>query len=202
MSPTEVKAPEPPLRRSRGRPRDTGLQQKIKDAALTVLARHGFSGLTLERVCAEAQVPKATFYRRWDNPTACVIEAFLEAWSEVEFVDTGAPAEDLGVFAHKLIKLYSHPKLGPCSVAMQLESRLSAQVGASQDASARRRRAKNASALQQALNLMPTPPALSAELILNVLNGVARNVYSLNWPVSDEELRKLVQSLLAPASAS
>jgi hypothetical protein len=34
------------------------------------------------------------------------------------------------------------------------------------------------------------------------MNGVARNVYSLNWPVSDEELRKLVQSLLAPASAS
>ena len=72
MSSTAVTAPDP-ARRSRGRPRDNVLQERIKDAALTVLARHGFSGLTLERVCTEAQVPKATFYRRWDNPLACVI---------------------------------------------------------------------------------------------------------------------------------
>ena len=47
---------------------------------------------------------------------------------------------------------------------------------------------------------MAAPPALSAELILNVVNGVARNVRSLNWPISDEDLRRLIQSLLTPAS--
>lgn len=199
MSSTAVTAPDP-ARRSRGRPRDNVLQERIKDAALTVLARHGFSGLTLERVCTEAQVPKATFYRRWDNPTACVIEAFLELWSEVEFDDTGSPAEDLRIFGHKLIELYSHPKLGPCSVAIQTESWVNREIGASQNASALQRRARNAGTLQQALDKMAAPPALSAELILNVVNGVARNVRSLNWPVSDEDLRRLIQSLLTPAS--
>ena len=38
-------------------------------------------------------------------------------------------------------------------------------------------------------------------MILNVLNGVARNIHSLNWPVSDEELRTLIQSLLSPPAA-
>lgn len=199
MNSTTAAAPEL-TRRSRGRPRDNVLQQRIKDAALSVLARHGFSGLTLERVCAEAQVPKATFYRRWDNPTACVIEAFLELWSEIEFENTGSPAEDLRVFAHKLIELYSHPLLGPCSVAIQTESWVNREVGASQNTSALQRRARNAGALQQALNQMPAPPALSAELILNVVNGVARNVRSLNWPVGDEELRLLIRSLLTPSA--
>lgn len=199
MSSTAVTAPDP-ARRSRGRPRDNVLQERIKDAALTVLARHGFSGLTLERVCAEAQVPKATFYRRWDNPTACVIEAFLELWSEAEFKDTGSPAEDLRIFGHKLIELYSHPTLGPCSVAIQTESWVNREIGASQNASALQRRARNAGTLQQALDLMAAAPALSAELILNVVNGVARNVRSLNWPISDEDLRRLIQSLLTPAS--
>lgn len=200
MSSTVAAAPEP-IRRSRGRPRDNLLQERIKAAALSVLARHGFSGLTLERVCAEGQVPKATFYRRWENPTACVIEAFLELWSEVEFADNGDPAQDLEVFAHSLIDLYSHPTLGPCSVALQTESRVNREVGAAQNTSALQRRARNAGVLQRALDRMPTPPALSAELILNVINGVARNVYSLNWPLSDEDLRLLIQSLLTPAPA-
>jgi hypothetical protein len=82
---------------------------------------------------------------------------------------------------------------------MQTESRVNREVGASQNTSALQRRARNAGALQQALSLMPVPPALPAELILNVINGVARNVRSLNWPISDEDLRLLIQSLLTPA---
>jgi len=197
MGSTEAKAAEP-VRRSRGRPRDSGLEERIKEAALAVLARHGFSGLTLDRVCAEAKATKASFYRRWDNPTACVLEAFLEVWSEAEFKDTGAPAKDLEVFAHKLIELYSHSKVGACSVALQTEGRVNPEVSAALSAGSRYRRTRNTAALQQALDRMPTPPALAAGLILNVLNGIARNIRPLNWPVSHEELRVLIQSLLSP----
>ncbi|WP_312162612.1 TetR/AcrR family transcriptional regulator [Phenylobacterium sp.] len=196
----ETKAAEP-ARRGRGRPRDSGLQERIKTAALTVLARHGFSGMTLDRVCAEAGVTKATFYRRWDTPTACVVEAFLEVWNEAEFKDTGAPADDLEAFAHKLIELYSHSQLGACSVALQTEGRVNREIGAALNAAAQFRRTRNSGGLQQALDRMPGPPALSAGVILNVLNGVARNIHSLNWPVSDEELRVLIQSLLTPPGA-
>jgi AcrR family transcriptional regulator len=195
MGSTEAKTAEPE-RRGRGRPRDSGLQERIKTAALTVLARHGYSGMTLERVCAEAGVTKATFYRRWDTPTACVVEAFLEVWSEAEFKDTGAPSADLETFAHKLIELYSHSQLGACSVALQTEGRVNKEIGAALNSGSKFRRSRNTGALAEALARMAPPPAVPAAVILNVLNGVARNIHSLNWPVSDEELRALIQSLL------
>ena len=200
MSSTEAKTAEP-ARRGRGRPRDTALEGRIKAAALSVLARHGFSGMTLERVCAEAGVTKASFYRRWETPTACVVEAFLEVWNDAEFKDTGAPAADLEVFAHKLIELYTHPQLGACSVALQTEGRVNTEIGAAMTAGSRFRRGRNSGALAEALARMEPPPALPAPVILNVLNGIARNFLSLNWPVSDEELRTLIQSLLAPPGA-
>jgi AcrR family transcriptional regulator len=200
MSSTQAKTAEPE-RRGRGRPRDTGLQERIKAAALTVLARYGYSGMTLERVCAEAGVTKATFYRRWDTPTACVLEAFLEVWNEAEFKDTGSPSADLETFAHKLIELYGHSRLGACSVALQTEGRVNEEIGAALRAGSQFRRGRNTGVLAQALSRMAPAPALPAPVILNVLNGVARNIYSLNWPVSEEELRALIQSLLTPPGA-
>lgn len=190
---------EEPQRRGRGRPRDAALQQRIKDAALAVLAKHGFSGLTLERVCAEAGIPKATFYRRWDNPTACVVEAYLEIWSEAEFRDTGDPAHDLETFASKLMQLYNHPKLGPVSVAIQAEFRLRAEFHDPVQSGALRRRAKNTAAVEQALARLPAPPAMSANMILHVLNGVVRNIQSLEWPLAEADLRRLIEVLLTPA---
>lgn len=190
---------EEPQRRGRGRPRDAALQQRIKDAALAVLAKHGFSGLTLDRVCAEAGIPKATFYRRWDSPTACVVEAYLEIWSEAEFHDTGDPPRDLEAFARKLMQLYNHPKLGPVSVAIQGEFRLRADFHDSVQSGALRRRAKNTASVEQALARLPRPPAMSANMILHVLNGVVRNIQSLEWPLAEADLRRLIEVLLTPA---
>lgn len=197
MGSSEAKTAEPP-RRGRGRPRDSGLQDRIKAAALTVLARHGYSGMTLDRVCAEAGVTKATFYRRWDTPTACVMEAFLETWSEVEYRDTGAPAADLEIFAHKLIALYGHAQLGACWAALQTEGRVNPDIGAALNAGGQVRRSRNTGALAHALAQMTPAPALPATVILNALNGVARNIHVLNWPVSEAELHALIQGLLSP----
>lgn len=197
MSSTEAKTAEP-ARRGRGRPRDSGLQERIKAAALMVLARHGYSGMTLERVCAEAGVTKATFYRRWDTPTACVMEAFLEVWNEADFKDTGAPAADLEAFAHKLIELYGHSHLGACSVALQTEARVNPDIAAPLFAGTRGRRSRNTGALAKALERMTPPPALPAAVILNALTGQLRVWVLRATPFSDDELRTLIQSLLTP----
>ena len=100
-----------------------------------------------------------------------------------------------------LIELYTHPQLGACSVALQTEGRVNTEIGAAMTAGSRFRRGRNSGALAEALARMEPPPALPAPVILNVLNGIARNFLSLNWPVSDEELRTLIQSLLAPPGA-
>ena len=37
-------------------------------------------------------------------------------------------------------------------------------------------------------------------MILHILNGVARNVEGLRWPVADEDLGILIRTLLTPAA--
>ena len=45
-------------KRGAGRPRNPELEQRLKRVALEILAQYGFSGLTLEKVCAGAKVPR------------------------------------------------------------------------------------------------------------------------------------------------
>lgn len=186
-------------RRGPGRPRNAALQQHIKDAAIQILSRNGFSGLTLDRICAEAGVTKATFYRRWSNPTECVLEGLVEAWSEAEFIDSGQPAHDLEMFGRKLMGLYTHQLLGPCMLAVQTERVVNPAVFTAIHAAGLQRRARNTAALDRALARLPEPPALSANIILHVLNGVARNVEGLHWPIGEDELVALIHTLLTPA---
>ncbi|MBW8811968.1 MAG: helix-turn-helix transcriptional regulator [Caulobacterales bacterium] len=167
---------------------------------MVVLARNGFSGLTLDRICAEAGVTKATFYRRWHSPVACVLEALVEVWSEAEFVDAGDPLRDLEAFAHKLIGLYTHPLLGRCMLAVQAERPVNPAVFDPVDAAGLQRRARNTATLARALERLPEPPCLPAETMLHALNGVARNIEGLRWPLADDKLRALIVTLLTPAS--
>src|SRR4051812_48142722 len=76
-------------RRGPGRPRDPEVERRMKQAALEALAEHGFSGITLEKICERAGVPRATFYRRWATPLEAVGEAFNEAFLFRALPDTG-----------------------------------------------------------------------------------------------------------------
>lgn len=167
---------------------------------MVILGRHGFSGLTLDRICTEANVTKATFYRRWDNPITCVLDALVEVWSEAEFVDAGDPLRDLETFARELIRVYTHPLLGRCILALQAELPVNPAVFDPVDAAGLQRRARNTATLARALERLPEPPILPAETILHVLNGVARNIEGLRWPLGDDQLRSLILTLLTPAS--
>lgn len=189
-------------RRGPGRPRNEDLQQQIKEASIQVLARLGFSGLTLDRVCAEAGVTKATFYRRWETPTDCIVEAVVERWSEAELFDHGEVQADLEAFAHTLIRLYTHPVLGRCMLAIQTERVVHPAPFQPLQVAAQQRRSRNTATLQAALARLPEAPALSANMILNALNGVVRNIGGLNWPLSEGDLRTLIRTLLSPGPRS
>lgn len=63
----------PPVRP--GRPRDHTRDPAILDAALAVLAEHGFVGMTVDMVATRARAGKATVYRRWPTKTDLVLDA-------------------------------------------------------------------------------------------------------------------------------
>lgn len=186
-----------PARRGVGRPRDPGLEGRIKAAALMVLAQHGFSGLTLERVCAVAGIPKATFYRRWSTPTEVAVEAFIERFEHGLIEETGDVRKDLIVFADRLVDLYADPVLGPCTAQMSTEVRL--RPGEFQPVldAQRMRRRHNLAALSRGLEAAGLDTGLSAQLILTTLNGLAYFSYATGRQASPEDFALLIDKLLA-----
>jgi AcrR family transcriptional regulator len=58
-----------------GRKRDHTRDPEILDAALEVLAEHGYERMTVDMVAARAKAGKATLYRRWPSKAELVIEA-------------------------------------------------------------------------------------------------------------------------------
>lgn len=72
-------------RRPVGRPRDTSTHDRALAAALTVFARHGLHGSTIDRVAAEARVGKASIYLRWPDVSTLLADALatvLTRWAE------------------------------------------------------------------------------------------------------------------------
>jgi len=58
----------------------------VETIALTLFARHGFDDVTVEQVCAEAQIAPATFYRYFGSKEGVVFgyeQGFLAAASEL-----------------------------------------------------------------------------------------------------------------------
>lgn len=61
--------------RSRGRPRDASVDERILATAFRELIRVGYGGLSIEAVAAEAGVAKTTVYRRYPTKADLVIAA-------------------------------------------------------------------------------------------------------------------------------
>jgi DNA-binding transcriptional regulator YhcF (GntR family)/AcrR family transcriptional regulator len=204
-SPSKPEAPrshEPaPSRRGAGRPRDPGLEQRFKQAALEILAEFGFGGLTLDKICARAMAPPATFYRRWPTPTVLVSEAFNERF-EIGFLEiTGNLPADLITFADKLLALYTDPLLGPCLSFIWPESRLRPDLLKPMAEAERGRRKTNVETLEIALCEQGYSPHISATLILSVLNNVTYMTHVTGRKVSRKDFEALITQMLLPALA-
>lgn len=82
----------------RGRPRDTEIEAKMLDAAMTEMRARGYDGLSVDRVAERAGVAKTTIYRRWPSKAELVMAMITELTSAVPFDPTGDPRRDLGEF--------------------------------------------------------------------------------------------------------
>lgn len=194
-----AKAPAASVKRGRGRPRSSELEERIQHAVLDVLAEHGFSGLTLDKICARAGVPKATFYRRWSTPAEAAMSAVQASYQEVMFQDTGDAAGDLRAFLAKLVAVNSDPLAGACRNLLLAEFSGRKELAAQLVEMGLARRASNRAMLNQALARQGLAGALDGGLILNLLNGLAYNITSLDWPVPEPDLEALIARLLGAA---
>lgn len=83
------------FRASPGRPRSREADMAILEAALNLLGKLGYRGITMEAVAMEAGVGKSTVYRRFDSKADLVSAAVARLTKPVPEPDTGDTLADL-----------------------------------------------------------------------------------------------------------
>lgn len=185
-----------PAKRGPGRPRDPEVEKRLKRATLETLAEHGFSGLTLEKICERASAPRATFYRRWATPMEAVAEAFNEALLFETLPDSGDIVQDLVTLGEAMIRLYNDPVLGPCMSSLMAEGRVHPELVEQHRAEFPRRRAYNRSVVERAMARGEISPDTDPDLVIDVISGLAMNNYATTRPLTPEMLAFVVRRLL------
>lgn len=185
-----------PQARGRGRPLSADLRHRILAAALEIVADRGFSALTLNGLCARAGVTKAAFYRRWTSPIEVAMEALRALPGNILLEGSGNIVADLYAFMAKLATYYSDPVWRAWDSFRLMDPGAASAIITELTADGLARRARNTQALELALSGQGVETALEPGLVLNVLNGVARNMAHLNWPASEPQITALIRRLL------
>ncbi len=189
-------APEAPVKRGPGRPRDPEVEKRLKRAALETLAEHGFSGLTLEKICERAGAPRATFYRRWATPIEAVADAFNEAFRFESLPDTGDIVRDLVQLGQQMITLYNDPVMGPCMSFLITEGRVRPELVEQHQEEFPRRRAYNRSVVERAMARGEIAADTDPDLVIDTISGLAMNNYATGRPLTAAMLEFVVRRLL------
>ncbi len=100
-----------PCGRSPGRPRDEEATRAIHEAALRLLADHGYAGITMERVAAEAGVSRATVYRRYRDKADVVTAAVAADLGELPAQPSHDPRRALVRFLEAFDARFASPCL-------------------------------------------------------------------------------------------
>jgi AcrR family transcriptional regulator len=162
-----------PAARSRGRPRDPEVDNRIKRAALEVLATSGLSQFSVDAACLRAGVPRSTFYRRWPSALALVVDAFDEAARVDPLPDTGELLSDLVLYASRIGDLFADPVFGACVSFLTAEARLRPELAERLRQDLAARRAKNRELFSRAAARGETSPDVDPDLVFDVVNGLA-----------------------------
>jgi AcrR family transcriptional regulator len=97
-------AARPVAKRCRNRPLDRAKDDAITAAVLDVLARVGYSGLTMDEVALVAGVGKAAIYRRWTSKQDLLVGFIDRAIIDVlVVVDTGSLRNDMVVLLNSVL---------------------------------------------------------------------------------------------------
>lgn len=96
-------------RRTRGRPRQEGAEERIFEAALEEYGARGWSGFTMDAVARRAGVGKSTIYLRWQDKSSLLTDAVRARSGTIATVDTGTFRGDLERLAGNLYRYYLDP---------------------------------------------------------------------------------------------
>ncbi len=95
--------------RGRGRPRDEAIDERIRAAALELLAEQGYAATTMTAVARRAGVGTAALYRRWPSRTELVEQVVFPGFPELVLAPTGDLRGDVQRYVEAYCELFATP---------------------------------------------------------------------------------------------
>jgi AcrR family transcriptional regulator len=176
-----------------GRPRRAEVDQAILDATVHLLARHGYDGVTMEGVAAEAGVGKATLYRRWPGKTDLILDAVRSLKPDVGHPDTGDTRADLVEIMVGAISWRDDAELTQVVAALMAEMPRNPELA---DVYRARflapRRGGTVEVLRRGIDRGDIRPDIDLELVLDLLIGAVFYRGLLSGGRLDDDIAELV----------
>lgn len=160
------------MKKNVGRPRDSGLEERVYKAACKLYAKYGWAGFNMDKVAKHAKVGKGSLYLRWGNKAEILIGLVDSRTDFIAGIDTGNLRSDLIEFAHRWLD-YMDTDNGVLTHRLTIDARFFPE-------------------LQKALNKNPYPSYVkSTRLIIH--KGIERGELPANTSIA------LVADLIAGA---
>jgi AcrR family transcriptional regulator len=159
-------------KRPPGRPRSEQAHVAILRSTLKLLGENGFPDFTIEAVAAQANVGKATVYRRWPNKAALITDALAYSTTKkLKFPDTGSVRTDMNRQMQQVIKIFRSPRgriLSAILAAGQSDRRL---IAAFRERFMRPRRQEAYATLRRGIRRGELRKNVDLDLLLDSLYG-------------------------------
>ena len=185
-------------------PRATRVRGQVLAAAGAILQRHGYAGLTMERVAAESGVAKTTLYRRWPSKAALCMALYLDvAGRELRDPDTGDVARDLKHIAETVVSLQKRTVAGPAFIGLIAEAQVSPETRTAFLAEfAERRREITRTVLRRAIVRRQLRADTDIDLVIDLIGGATTfRLLQGHAPLSKKFTSDLVDLVLSGCRA-
>src|SRR4051812_41195407 len=141
--------------------------------AAGILARDGYTGLTMEGVAAASGAAKTTLYRHWPTKAALCMDLYLEvAGRELHDPDTGDIAGDLRQIVNAVVRLQTQTVAGPAFVGLVAEAQIKPHTREAFLAEfADRRREITRAVLRRAIKRGEIRRDVDIDLVIDALGG-------------------------------
>ncbi|MDX2275329.1 MAG: TetR/AcrR family transcriptional regulator [Hyphomonadaceae bacterium] len=179
-----------------GRPRDESRGERILDVTLKLLAKRGYSALTVAEVAARARTSLATIYRRWATKEALAIAAF-DRLPELETPDRGDVLEELLDLVEQWANMMANTELASVLPSLIGEASLNPVLGKALRKVIERRRQPNLMILQRAIERGELPKDIDLELAYEVIYAPLLQRTLTRQPLDREAFRKIYTVILA-----
>jgi AcrR family transcriptional regulator len=180
-----------------GRPRDPQIDTAVLDAAIGVLSRAGYRGLTFEEVAREAGTTKPAIYRRWPSRQRLVLAALGRRLGAARAPDTGCTLCDLDESLKVFVAVFRRippgvlgPLFADCAGDRELRTAFMSTLFEPPRAAVRE-------TLQRAHARGDLREQVDVELILDLIGSLVhyRALFG-HAPTSDTEIERVVEALL------